>query len=72
MTDATFLLRIGQGIAEKRKSKGFTQEEFSSKLKIQRTALTRIELGKTNLTVSTLKKIATKLGIPVHELLMVG
>jgi transcriptional regulator with XRE-family HTH domain len=68
MKDEKYLIELGKRIAELRKKKDWTQVEFAEKLKIQRTALTRIELGKVNSTINTLRNISKTLGIPVDEL----
>lgn len=67
MEEQEFLEQIGKRIAELRKAKGMTQVEFAEKLGIQRTALTRIETGGTNLTVLTLKLICKNLDINVNQ-----
>ena len=64
----TCALPIWEKIAELRKKKGLTQVQFAKKLKIQRTALTRIELGKTNYTIKSLRNIAKELEISIEEL----
>ncbi|MBV6484353.1 MAG: hypothetical protein KFKLKKLM_00850 [Flavobacteriales bacterium] len=68
MNEKKYLIELGKKIAELRKKKGWTQVEFAEKLKIQRTALTRIELGNVNSTISTLLNISKTLGITIDEL----
>lgn len=68
MTEKIFLKNLGKKIADLRKSKGFTQLEFSEKVGIPRTSLTRIELGNTNCTICMLRKIADELNISLEEL----
>jgi transcriptional regulator with XRE-family HTH domain len=67
MDDKEFLEKLGQRIAELRKERGLTQVEFAEKLGIQRTALTRIETGGTNLTVLTLNSICKNLDIKMNQ-----
>lgn len=67
MEEQEFLEQLGQRIAELRKTKGMTQVEFAERLGIQRTALTRIETGGTNLSVLTLKLICENLDIRLNE-----
>lgn len=69
MKDEKYLIELGKRIAELRKKKGWTQLEFAEKLNIQRTALTRIELGKVNSTINMLRKIAKALDVKMIELL---
>jgi transcriptional regulator with XRE-family HTH domain len=68
MNEKKYLIELGKKIDELRKKKGWTQLEFAEKLKIQRTALTRIELGNVNSTISTLLNISKTLGITIDEL----
>ena len=60
---------IGQRISELRKSKGYSQDDLARILGISRPSLTQIELGKRNLTVIELKKIADILSISIDKLL---
>lgn len=69
MKDEKYLIELGIKIAELRKKKDWSQLELAEKLKIQRTAITRIELGKVNSTVNMLRKIAKALDIKTIELL---
>lgn len=69
MKDEKYLIELGKRIAELRKKKDWTQLEFAEKLKIQRTALTRIEVGKVNSTINMLRKIAKALDVKMIELL---
>lgn len=58
-------MRIGQRIAELRKSHGITQEELSVMSGLQRTHISRIEAGKYAVTIDTLSAIAEQLGCQV-------
>ena len=60
---------IGQRISELRKSKGYSQDDLSKMLDISRPSLTQIELGKRNLSVIEIKKIADILSISIDKLL---
>jgi transcriptional regulator with XRE-family HTH domain len=60
---------IGQRIATLRKSKGLSQDELAKMLKISRPSLTQIELGKRNLSIIEMKKIADILSISIDNLL---
>ena len=60
---------IGKRISELRKSKGYSQDGLSKMLNISRPSLTQIELGKRNLSVIELKKIANILSISIDKLL---
>ena len=51
-------MKLGEKIKQLRKSKGISQEELASTLKINRNFLSRIETGKSEPTASMLKNIA--------------
>ncbi|MEX2484724.1 MAG: helix-turn-helix transcriptional regulator [Brumimicrobium sp.] len=68
MTDKKYLEKLGQQIAKIRKEKGFTQVEFADKLDMNRSALAKIEIGRVNPQIITLKRIADGLEISVSEL----
>lgn len=60
---------IGQRISELRKSKGYSQGDLAKMLDISRPSLTQIELGKRNILVIELKKIANILSVSIDKLL---
>jgi len=60
---------IGRRISEIRKNKGYSQNDLAKMLNISRPSLTQIELGKRNLTVLELNKIANILSISIDKLL---
>ncbi len=60
---------IGQRISELRKSKGYSQGDLAKMLDISRPSLTQIELGKRNISVIELKKIANILSVSIDKLL---
>lgn len=70
MEDQEFLEKLGQRIAQLRKKNGMTQVEFAEKLGIQRTALTRIEVGNVNTTLLMVKKICSVLNIDLSTLFL--
>lgn len=64
------LLRdVGRRAAELRTERGLTQEEFAVVLRISARYLRRIEAGEKNLTLTTLAKLANRLGVPLSALL---
>jgi transcriptional regulator with XRE-family HTH domain len=67
-----YLEKLGKRIAELRKAKGHTQEEFATLTKLNRAALARLEKEPINLTMKTLLKISKALEIEVHELVNVN
>jgi len=60
---------IGKAIRAARKEQGYTQEAFALRADIDRSYMGAIERGEFNLTVDTLHKISTGLGISPSELL---
>lgn len=53
---------VGDCIRKERASKGISQRQLAKKIGISQQMLSRIEKGRENLSVSTIKKIADKLG----------
>lgn len=68
MTDAKFLFSLGRKIKDLRAKKGFSQTLLASKCKFEKASMSRIESGKTNVTVLTLKKICSALDIKMIDL----
>lgn len=62
-------MKLGEKIKYLRKSKGISQEELASMLKINRNYLSRIETGKSEPTSSILKQIAQIFKIDLNSLL---
>ena len=59
---------FGGKVVEMRKQHGLTQEELSFKCGIHRTYMGTIERGEKSVTLDTVAKIATGLGVEVKEL----
>ena len=64
-------MKLGEKIKQLRKSKGMSQEELASTLKINRNFLSRIETGKSEPTASMLKNIAKIFNVDLNSLLEV-
>ena len=60
---------IGRQAKKFRARAGMTQEDVAERCGIFRTYLSRIELGKANLTISVLTALAQTLKVDVRELL---
>lgn len=56
---------IARKIIEMRKAKGITQAGLAQLMRTKQSAISRIENGDQNITLSTLKKIATILNEPI-------
>ena len=70
MSEVKFLSDLGSKIREARKSQSITQTKLAETCQIEKANMSRIESGKTNVTVLTLWKIGKALNLPVAELLM--
>ncbi len=68
MTETQFLERLGGRIRELRTNKGLSLSELAHMCEFEKASLSRIELGKTNTTVLTLRKICKALNIDVSDL----
>jgi transcriptional regulator with XRE-family HTH domain len=68
MTEPRFLISLGKRIRELRKKKELTQNELAMQCNFEKASLSRIEAGKTNLTILTLKKICLALEIEFADL----
>jgi transcriptional regulator with XRE-family HTH domain len=64
-----FLILMGRKIKKTRKARGLIQEQIAAMTKSEKANLSRIESGKTNSTVMTLKKIAEAMQVPVSDLI---
>ncbi len=65
----TTLKKIGQKIAEIRKSKGLTQEDLAGLTELDRSYISEIENGHKNLSVMSLLKISTALKVKPSKFL---
>lgn len=63
------MVSIGDNIRMARKQKGITQKVLGEMIGISNTYLSDIEIGRTNPSIKTLKKIARGLEISYVELL---
>ena len=59
---------FGNRIRELRKKTGLSQENFASKIGMDRTYYASVESGKRNISLNNIKKIADGLGISLSEL----
>jgi len=67
MADTTFLSTLGMRIRELRKQKNLSQNELALQCNFEKASLSRIECGKTNVTILTLKKISEALQADMSE-----
>lgn len=64
-----FLKNLGRHIDKIRKQKGLTFQELALRSEIEKSNLVKLTSEGTNITVSSLNKIAKGLDVPVYELL---
>ncbi|MBL7742629.1 MAG: helix-turn-helix transcriptional regulator [Chitinophagaceae bacterium] len=67
MTDLKFLVSLGARIKELRIEKNMTQNELAIQCNFEKASMSRIESGKTNITVLTLRKISKALEVDIAE-----
>lgn len=58
---------IGERIAQLRKAKNLSQQQFSYEAEIERSYLTHVEKGRKNISIDTLIKITDALEISLKE-----
>ncbi len=60
--------KIGARIRELRTQLGISQEKFAMKIGMDRTYCASVELGKRNVSIVNIEKIANGLGVSLSEL----
>ncbi len=60
--------QLGERIKELRKKTGMSQEKFALKIDMDRTYFATVELGKRNISLQNIEKIAKGLNITISEL----
>jgi transcriptional regulator with XRE-family HTH domain len=61
--------KIGDMILAARKAKRLTQEQVSARAAISRAQIANIETGRTEPPISTLRRIAQAIGVPLRDLI---
>ena len=67
MTETEFLVRLGARIKELRLKKNISQKDLAMECNFEKASMSRIESGKTNITILTLYKIINALGADVKD-----
>lgn len=62
--------KIGMRIRELRKNTGLSQEKFAAKIGMDRTYFATVELGKRNISIVNLEKIAIGLNVSLSEMFL--
>ena len=68
MSDTIFLTTLGKRIKKIREEKKINQITLASRCNFEKASMSRIESGKGNPTVLTLRKICKALDVPMHDL----
>ena len=61
-------IAFGNRIRDLRKKMGLSQEKFALKIGMDRTYFASVEVGKRNISLCNIKKIADGLGVSLSEL----
>lgn len=64
---AHILIRYGQVVRKVRLEQGISQEELADRCGLHRTYISDIELGKRNLSLENIERIAVSLNKPLSE-----
>ncbi len=63
-----FSVLFGDRVRALRTKRGFSQEEFAARCRLDRTYISGIERGRRNPALRNIRKIAKELGVTVSEL----
>jgi len=67
MNNSKFLTALGARIKELRVAREMTQNDLATQCDFEKASMSRIEAGKTNITILTLHKISRALEIEITE-----
>lgn len=67
MSKEKFLVKFGEHIKELRKKHGITANELGHRMEIERFHVSRLENGKVNPTLTTVKRLAKSFEMEVSE-----
>ena len=66
--DAVLMMRFGDRVRGARGAKGLTQGQVAERAGMSRSYLCRVEQGKVNVSVVSVARVATAIGVDVDEL----
>jgi transcriptional regulator with XRE-family HTH domain len=69
MTDEEYLIKLGKKIKEIRLKNNISQVELANNCDFEKSNMNRIEAGRANTTIVTLRKIAVALNIKVADII---
>ena len=72
MGNEQFLVQLGSRIKQIRSEKKMSQVNLAAKCDFEKASMSRIESGKTNSTILTLRKISDALEVTVADLFRAG
>lgn len=67
MDKEELLIAIGRNIKKLREAKGISQQELAAICNFEKSNMSRIESGRSNITIFTLQKIALATNTPLQE-----
>jgi transcriptional regulator with XRE-family HTH domain len=70
MDDREVLKKFGLNLKIERTKKGITQEELAEMIDVHEKYISKIETGKQNVTIKTLNKLSSALGVDMHKFLI--
>ena len=68
MNEQQLFIKIGDKIKELRELKNLSQQDLAALCNFEKSNMSRIEAGRTNLTIKTLFKISNALKVPLKDL----
>ena len=68
INEANLYILIGEKIRKTRELHGITQQDLAARCNFEKSNLSRIEAGRTNLTLKTLYKISKELQTTIKDL----
>lgn len=71
MNEQQLFIKIGDKIKELRELKNLSQQDLAALCNFEKSNMSRIEAGRTNLTINTLFKISNALKVPLKDLVSI-
>ncbi len=71
MNEQQLFIKIGDKIKELRELKNLSQQDLAALCNFEKSNMSRIEAGRTNLTIKTLFKISNALKVPLKDLVSI-
>ena len=68
MDESQHYKKVGQNIRRIRESKNLSQQELADRCNFEKSNMSRIEAGRTNLTLKTILTISNVLSVPIKDI----